>query len=242
MLGLGLGVTFPRPTGGGEAPEVVASGGLERVYNGRKYHVFFADGTLTVTTGGEVRVTLLSGGTQGRGSTGSSGLGAGPGGAGGTVTEQTVTASAGAHAVKVGAGGQSNNLNGGVGAAGGDTSALGVTASGAPVNDAPLISPADSPPPENGEAGQGIDVGLPDLMRVGGGGGDGSSGLPPGTGTDGGGDGGRAFASAASKGTDATANTGGGGGGAGLVNNSAYQVGGSGAAGIAVISYPYSGA
>ncbi len=94
----------------------VLSGGTEIVSAGYRYHVFTADGVLTVTTPGTAEVLCVGGGAGG-------GSGCGGGGGGGDVRIATVNLVTASEQVTVGAGG-AGGVAGAAGAAGED-SALG---------------------------------------------------------------------------------------------------------------------
>ena len=90
------------------AQAVQATGGTVKKYkqNGTNYvvHIFKAQGSLSVTVGGDIDVLAVAGGGGGGGNAGNA-YGAGGGGAGGLIYSQGLRVAVGNHPVAVGAGG-----------------------------------------------------------------------------------------------------------------------------------------
>jgi len=179
------------------AGRVTASGGSETDLNGYRYHTFTSNGSLTVNTGGEVEYLIVGGGGAG----GSINR-AGGGGAGAALTG-TAIVTAQTYSITIGAGGVSSN--------GGDSSALGFTATG------------------GGKGGTGTGSGASAASSGGSGGGGGSQsvGASGTTGGNNGGDGGGISSGEYNSGA-------GGGGGAGSAGSDGISLsdGGDGGAGI----------
>lgn len=240
----GAGFTWRKPVPGGF---VAASGGIVAVHEAdglyHRTHSFQADGTLSVTAAGTVRVLLAGGGQAGGGSITDGVNQAGNGGAGGAVVDATIVLSAGSHPVVVGSGGApaqaADGLQGvptafaGMTAQGGSGSGLArqtITLGGA--------GNAGANPAVARDGGPGVQSDITGSPRsYGGGGGGGQDGGVPGLGADGGGDGGPQYSGSNSSGADGENGRGGGGGGAGLVSLTDGRFGGKGGAGVVIVAY-----
>jgi hypothetical protein len=113
------------------APGVIATGGTITDAGGYRYHTFTADGTLTVTKGGDVEYLIVAGGGGGGGARSGSSTGGGGGGAGGMLTG-SATLTAQGYSITVGAGGSggTGGLSETNGFAGSDSAFNGNTATG----------------------------------------------------------------------------------------------------------------
>lgn len=103
-----------------ETTPAVLSGGTEIVDSGYRYHVFTANGTITVSTPGTAEILVVGGG-------GGGGSDCGAGGGGGGVRIATINLVTPSEAVVVGAGG-AGGVGGAVGADGGGSSLGGTIA------------------------------------------------------------------------------------------------------------------
>lgn len=110
---------------GALGPAAVISGGtVTTPGDGMEYHTFTSNGTLTVTTGGEIGRMMIGGGGGGGGGTASGG-----GGAGECIQGQTYIA-AGTYPIVIGSGGNGGAAGSAVGLTGGNTTFNGQTARG----------------------------------------------------------------------------------------------------------------